>query len=318
MRMAPPINPVAEERFFKSLQTYLGRYIEVITGRNAYTISKEKHAKMMETAGIYLLLEKPPEEGMKQYYDKALLLPAEVAQAHFTTNDPAKIKSSYHLPADKMRFKFHAQLHKIYEFATPSFIVKIFPMATTRRSFKFQKTEIDLLKKNHGYFLFLCLSPEGRLLDIESISAERILIPEGHVSKEMPIDLSAAGVERMKLFRITTTPPAPQTTLHEDPEKALITKSIEQGQKGLWPVHETHCCPYHGCKYGDDWCPVVLGITKKHNEHCEPCEEDLKTISNPKGIVDAYFNRGTEIIITLPEGKQSLVLKCIITGMERR
>ena len=317
--MAPQTNPIAEERFFKSLQTYLGRYIEVITGRNAYCISKKKHAKLLDTDGIYLLLEKPPESGIKQYYDKALILPASIAHAHFTTNDPAKIKSSYHLPADKMRFKFHAQIHKIYEFATPSFIVKIFPMATSRRSFKFTKFEIDLLKKNHGYFLFLCLSQEGRLLDIITISAERITIPEGNVSKEMPIDLTAAGVERMKFFKIPeVAQPVQQTTLNEDPQKELITKSLKLGTLGEWPVHEDHCCPIHGCKYGDDWCPVVLGLTKKHNKYCEMCENDIRSISDPKGIIDTYFSRGTEIIITLPEGKQSLVLKCIITGIDRR
>lgn len=87
--MAPQTNPVAEERFFKSLQTYLGRYLEVISGRNAYTVNKEKHAKMMDNDGMYLLLEKPPEEGMKQYYDKALILPANVAHAHFTAASTA-------------------------------------------------------------------------------------------------------------------------------------------------------------------------------------------------------------------------------------
>lgn len=25
-------------------------------------------------------------------------------------------------------------------------------------------------------------------------------------------------------------------------------------------VHTEHCCVYHGCKYGDDDCPVWLGI----------------------------------------------------------
>ena len=24
-------------------------------------------------------------------------------------------------------------------------------------------------------------------------------------------------------------------------------------------VHRTHCCILHGCKYGDDDCPVVSG-----------------------------------------------------------
>ncbi len=35
-------------------------------------------------------------------------------------------------------------------------------------------------------------------------------------------------------------------------------------------VHSTHCCDKHGCKYGDDDCPVTLG--KEQQEYpCETC-----------------------------------------------
>ena len=34
-------------------------------------------------------------------------------------------------------------------------------------------------------------------------------------------------------------------------------------------THVTHCCIHHGCKYGDDECPVESGI--RVQEH--PCEE---------------------------------------------
>jgi hypothetical protein len=40
--------------------------------------------------------------------------------------------------------------------------------------------------------------------------------------------------------------------------------------------HETHCCPLHGCKYGDEDCPVAaLEIEPKYpkNNGCEECEE---------------------------------------------
>lgn len=45
-------------------------------------------------------------------------------------------------------------------------------------------------------------------------------------------------------------------------------------------VHEAHCCPKHGCKYGDDDCPVENGfIEPKYT--CESCEwdasEEVKT-----------------------------------------
>ena len=35
-------------------------------------------------------------------------------------------------------------------------------------------------------------------------------------------------------------------------------------------VHDAHCCKKHGCKYGDDDCPVVLGIEPGVRE-CEYC-----------------------------------------------
>lgn len=45
-----------------------------------------------------------------------------------------------------------------------------------------------------------------------------------------------------------------------------------------WGVHESHCCSIHGCKYGDDDCPVATG--KTHGIKCEDCfsdEERLKS-----------------------------------------
>ena len=34
--------------------------------------------------------------------------------------------------------------------------------------------------------------------------------------------------------------------------------------------HDTHCCIEHGCKYGDDNCPIYLGI-RKQLYSCEDC-----------------------------------------------
>lgn len=36
-------------------------------------------------------------------------------------------------------------------------------------------------------------------------------------------------------------------------------------------VHDSHCCPKHGCKYGDDDCPVEL--KKEPGIQCEYCDE---------------------------------------------
>lgn len=41
-------------------------------------------------------------------------------------------------------------------------------------------------------------------------------------------------------------------------------------------VHKTHCCKWHGCKYGDKGCPVVNG-KEKQLYLCEDCYEDLES-----------------------------------------
>lgn len=45
-------------------------------------------------------------------------------------------------------------------------------------------------------------------------------------------------------------------------------------------VHRTHCCVLHGCKYGDEDCPVVKGKIKQ-DFICEQCENDgIKTVKD--------------------------------------
>lgn len=60
--------------------------------------------------------------------------------------------------------------------------------------------------------------------------------------------------------------------------------SISQSK---WGVHKSHCCKKHGCKYGDEDCPVVLKLTKQKyvcedgynfGEYCFEVEESWKTI----------------------------------------
>lgn len=40
-------------------------------------------------------------------------------------------------------------------------------------------------------------------------------------------------------------------------------------------VHISHCCKWHGCKYGDLDCPVVNGEVEQEYL-CEDCYEDLE------------------------------------------
>lgn len=40
-------------------------------------------------------------------------------------------------------------------------------------------------------------------------------------------------------------------------------------------VHASHCCKWHGCKYGNEDCPVITG--KVQQEYlCEYCYTDLE------------------------------------------
>ena len=39
-------------------------------------------------------------------------------------------------------------------------------------------------------------------------------------------------------------------------------------------VHAAHCCKWHGCKYGDDDCPVVFGEVEQEWP-CEYCSDEL-------------------------------------------
>lgn len=52
-------------------------------------------------------------------------------------------------------------------------------------------------------------------------------------------------------------------------------------------VHAAHCCSRHGCKYGDDDCPVVLGqVEQKHS--CEQCDDEDQQL-------DAAMRRAVEM-----------------------
>lgn len=42
-------------------------------------------------------------------------------------------------------------------------------------------------------------------------------------------------------------------------------------------VHASHCCFQHGCKYGDDDCPVASGQVKQLYD-CEECYNDRMEI----------------------------------------
>lgn len=45
--------------------------------------------------------------------------------------------------------------------------------------------------------------------------------------------------------------------------------------RGTIGVHASHCCKWHGCKYGDDDCPVYHGEVEQLYL-CEDCYYELE------------------------------------------
>jgi hypothetical protein len=45
------------------------------------------------------------------------------------------------------------------------------------------------------------------------------------------------------------------------------------GPREYLSVHDSHCCPRCGCKYGRDDCPVASGTER--GIRCEECQEEL-------------------------------------------
>jgi len=56
-------------------------------------------------------------------------------------------------------------------------------------------------------------------------------------------------------------------------EQSLKEHAAHKGETTIpeekWGVHKTHCCKYHGCKYGAIDCPVKLDLI----EQVYPCED---------------------------------------------
>lgn len=71
-------------------------------------------------------------------------------------------------------------------------------------------------------------------------------------------------------------------------------------------VHSTHCCILHGCKYGDEDCPVATGIVKQEYT-CESCGEyyGISTLDE----LDQY--------ILLEKTSQELKIEALNMGAER-
>lgn len=61
-------------------------------------------------------------------------------------------------------------------------------------------------------------------------------------------------------------------------------------------VHSCHCCVKHGCKYGDEDCPVVLREVMQ-DYPCEECSEDGTTLAECHLIFKGGTTRTLEQIM---------------------
>jgi hypothetical protein len=82
----------------------------------------------------------------------------------------------------------------------------------------------------------------------------------------------------------------------EDMNKIIKQMNVDKAManKEHWGVHESHCCPKHGCKYGDNDCPVVLGLTDKHSNHCETCEWEYED-PDPLYVLYAWLQNHEQV-----------------------
>jgi hypothetical protein len=62
-------------------------------------------------------------------------------------------------------------------------------------------------------------------------------------------------------------------------------------------VHRTHCCIKHGCKYGDEDCPVANGSIKQDHD-CEYCymeKEEAKAKHDCLAHFGEYYKLGLDV-----------------------
>ena len=66
-------------------------------------------------------------------------------------------------------------------------------------------------------------------------------------------------------------------------------------------AHDTHCCIHHGCKYGDDDCPVANGVRKQ----CYLCESCGLETEGYYGEPERSHDEQQEFIDALWDQKQN-------------
>ena len=216
--------------FLNQFRNYYGKPFEIVSGRNAYTFDKDRHAKMLEKDGIYLLLENPPQDNLKYKYDKALFIAARTADKFFPTNDPAKVKASFHLGADKMRFEFHQQMHKLYQ--TQACVLKVVNFDNTRWDYRIDRKDYDYLVKNDGVFVFIYVVGDkpNLIMEVATLAAKSIVGFKDNTKSSLTLHFELSVytlkmLDELKIRSLLTKEPKPAIV---EPEPAVYTPPAEQ------------------------------------------------------------------------------------------
>lgn len=113
------------------------------------------------------------------------------------------------------------------------------------------------------------LNPEQRLGFIDFLNTlkqegmENAFRTTGNYSREISVDELIEDIN--------------STTKYEkirESKSLAASKGETTIPKDRWGVHETHCCLKHGCKYGDEDCPVALDLIKQQYP-CEWCDDEI-------------------------------------------
>lgn len=84
-----------------------------------------------------------------------------------------------------------------------------------------------------------------------------------------------------------------QKTVGLNPTPATKRKGFEMS------VHSRHCCVIHGCKYGDEHCPVVIGseIQEYPCEMCDDVKDQYHRVMNNVAVFK-WFDGELKCVVT--------------------
>lgn len=80
-------------------------------------------------------------------------------------------------------------------------------------------------------------------------------------------------------------------------------------------VHTEHCCQEHGCKYGDEDCPVVL-LIKKQSFPCEECETQQNDMAPPEVV--SFESEGIKCKAFVLFGRRSLNMRSCLINLDKK